>query len=247
MPLHRLHSRALILRIFAALMPVMTLALLHAIPTLAMDSDRYQRQVEMESGYVQSGLASIERWEGLLADTENPLAGIDRRVVVESLLEELTRLLEVDKLPAAKQHLLRLLHREGPEFARFAFHPSGSLSANVTRLKLRNPAFDKHTIFLFRFENRSPVQLRSGGKSGCELFTTDGASWQLEELTPQHSLYSNLKRMQGQFRMPEILPPGATVSFELILDRPGVTEQDIAYFLLSFGPWRIVIKFYDNI
>ena len=241
------HIATLALRTSATLALALGFALLSPTPTPANCRHTEERALELETGYVQVGLASIARWEGLLSDRANPLTGIDRRVVAESLLEELTRLCEVDKLPAAERHLKELLRREGPELTRFGFDPSGSLCANVSGMRLMNPAFAKHTILLFRLENRSPFPLGSGGKTACELVTVDGARWQLEELTPKHPLYPDLSRMAAQFRMPDSLRPGTIASFELILNRPAVAEKDIAYLVLSFGDWRIVIKFYENI
>jgi len=240
-----LHS--LFLKGFTAIVLAAILPPLIGLPALANEARSEQREIQLESAFVQSGLAAIARWKAMLADSVHPLTGIDRRVVVESMLEEVTRLCEVDKLPFAEQHLRELLRREGREFSRFGFHPSGSLSANVTRLQLKNPAFENYTIFLFRLENRTPLELKSDGKAACRLVATNGASWELAELSPEHALYPHLSRMQAQFRMPDVVRRGAIASFELILNRPGITEEDIAYFLLTFGKWQIVIKFYENI
>ena len=206
-----------------------------------------RQEAAAETAYVQAGLASVAEWEERLENTANPLTGIDRRVIAESLLEELTRLCEVNMLSVAEHHLRALLRREESKLTRYGFHPSGLVSANVTRLEVKNPYLQGHTIYLLRLENRTPLDLRSGDESACRLVTTDGRIWRLEELDSGHPLYPHLNRMEARFRIPDRVPAGAVATFELILDRPPVSEKDIAYFLLTFGRWRIVIKFYENI
>jgi len=198
-----------------------------------------------EDSYVQVSLAAIERWERLLYDGSAEFNEVDTNALTLSLLEDLTRLYEVTKLPVAREHILKLLRAyEVP--ARYGFSADGSLAASIALLELKNPVFDDYSIFLVNLENRSGVDLRVANWR-LTLATKDGAILTPDTLAETHPLYVHLKRGLAGFSPPEMLKAGSTASFKLVFSRSGLTPSAMKYFRADLDEMRVVVKFYENL
>jgi len=202
-----------------------------------------QTEASSYSSYLHSTLSSVNYWESRLEDEEN-LTGIDRQVVKDSLLEGLTWLCEVGKLPQALPRIRKTLSEKRPQLLRFGFDGSGFYSANLTRLKLENPIFENYTVFLLRLENRSPFELVLE-KPALTIFLTSGIPVSQVTLTDSHPLYPHLYRIAGSFFFPKKVSPGSVISVKAIFDG-RITEDKISYALVSFSGFNLAIKYYEN-
>ncbi len=200
---------------------------------------------EDEDGYVQVSLAAIERWERLLYDEAADLSTVDADAVALSLLEGLTRLYEVTRLPAAREHILRLLDAYDVP-TRYGFSADGMLAASVVRLELKRPVFQPYSIFLVNVENRSGVNLQvSDWRFAIAL--TDKSALRPEYLARTHPLHEALKNQLGSFRPPEILRAGSIASFKLVFAQEKLTPDKTRYFRIDLNECRIVVKFYEHL
>lgn len=198
----------------------------------------------LSSSYLHLTLSSVRRWQDVLREKE--IEGIDRTVIVESLVEALTWLFEVAKLPQAVTELKKVLEKEAPVLTRFGFYPNFDFNADISRLVLKDPAYSGYTIYLLHIKNNTPfdVNLQPGVSSTIHL--TNGTILGLKELKEDHPLYPKLKRMVKSFTAPRILRAGSTLSVNLIADSP-ILEKDILFVRVDFAGRSIVIKFYENI
>ena len=198
-----------------------------------------------EDSYIQVSLAAIERWERLLYDGQGEYNEVDTNALTQSLLEDLTRLYEVTKLPEAREHILKLLRAyEVP--TRYGFSADGSLAASITLLELKRPVFDGYSIFLVNLENRSGVNLHIASWRFA-LAAKDGTVLTPDALTETHPLHTHLKRTLAGFNPPEVLRAGSISSFKLVFARSKLTPAEMKYFRADFDEMRIVVKFYENL
>ena len=202
------------------------------------------RGASVYSSYLHSTLSSVNHWQRRLKN-EKDLAGIDRQVVRDSLLEGLTWLYEVGKLVQVLPRINKTLSEGTPQLVRFGFDTSGFYSANLTRLELKKPIFDDYTLFLLRLENRSPYDLILEEPT-LTIFLTSGIPAREVKLTDTHPLYPHLRRIAGSFSFPQKVSPGSVISVKSIFDG-RITEDKISYALVSFSGFHLAIKFYENI
>lgn len=198
-----------------------------------------------EDGYVQVSLAAIERWERLLYSGSAELNEVDTNALALSLLEDLTRLYEVTKLPAAREHILRLL-RAYEVSTRYGFAADGSLAASIARLELKRPEFNDYSMFLVNVENRSGMDLQITDWRFA-IATKDGATIMPDALAETHPLHMHLTRALAGFSPPETLKAGSTASFKLVFSRSGLTPAAMKYFRVDMDEMRVVVKFYENL
>ncbi|MCD6283443.1 hypothetical protein J7J84_07615 [bacterium] len=198
-----------------------------------------------EDAYVQVSLAAIARWERLLYSGSAKLNEVDTNSLVLSLLEDLTRLYEATKLPAAREHILRLL--QACEMStRYGFSGDGTLAASIVRLELKRPEFRDYSVFLLNVENRSGVDLRIQDWR-FTIATKDGATIKPDALTESHPLHTHLARALAGFGPPEMLKAGSTASFKLVFAGSGLAPSAMKYFRVDLDEMRIVVKFYENL
>jgi hypothetical protein len=198
-----------------------------------------------EDSYVQVSLAAIERWERLLYDESADLRAVDANVTALSLLEDLTRLYEVTKLPAAREHILRLLNAYRLA-RRYGFSADGMLAASVVRLELKRSVFRPYSIFLINIENRSGVDLQISDWRFV-LALTDERTLEPESLSEAHPLYPALQNQLGGFRPPGTLSAGRTASFKLVFGEEELTPEEVRYLRIDLDEYRIVVKFYEHL
>jgi hypothetical protein len=198
-----------------------------------------------EDSYVQVSLAAIERWERLLYDGSVEFNEVDTNALTHSLLEDLTRLYEVTKLPTARAHILKLL-KAYEVSTRYGFSADGSLAASIARLELKNPVFDDYSLFLVNVENRSGVDLRIADWR-FTLAVKDGAILIPDTLAETHPLHMHVKRGLAGFSPPETLKAGSTASLKLVFSRSGLTPSKMKYFRADLDDMRVVVKFYENL
>jgi len=199
---------------------------------------------DLESAYVQVGLAALEDWQRQLgAPAVDAFTGLPQPP--PGMVEELTRLYEVTKLPAARNRLVTVLNAfEVP--TRYGFSHDGTLVASISRMELKREVFAAYSLFLVDIENRSglPIPVREWE---LDLVKRDGSPAAIDRLTPAHPLYPALSRMVSGFSPPAVLRSGVINSFKIIVAHPQLTHRDLAYLRISFDGRRIVIKFYENL
>ncbi len=198
-----------------------------------------------EDSYIQVSLAAIERWERLLYTDSVELSEIDTDVLTLSLLEDLTRLYEVTKLPDARERILKLL-RAYEVSTRYGFSGDGMLAASIARLELKRTEFWDYSIFLVNIENRSGVDIPVSDWR-FTIVTKDDATILPDALNKTHPLYQRLRRALSGFSPPGMLRAGSTVSFKLVFSGSGLTPSTMKYFLVDLDEMRIVVKFYENL
>jgi len=199
-----------------------------------------------EAAYVHAGLGAVERWEREVYGDTSRMAQVDLDSKLMSLLEELTRLHEVVKLPQALPHIKRLLRRHDvPE--RCGFAAGGMLAASLQRMELKNEAFAGYSMFFVRIENRTGAPLRGGEPAVVTLHLVDGSQATAETVDESHELYPQISRILGRFRPPARVAPAAEASFFAAFPRPGLTMRGLAYATLAYGGHRFVIKCYENL
>ena len=200
-------------------------------------------QEDASAAFTQTSLSAITRWEHLIYETKQEPAQV--KIYAESMLERLTWIYEVDKVPAAMPHMLKLLNSVGVE-SRYGFSHDGRIGAMITRMELMEPAFGDYSIFLVNLENKSAFTLDS---SQCKLTFTlkDGTALAPESIVKGHALFSRLERFADTFRPPERVLPGATASFKAALAAPGIGPGGLSYVSLEMGGHSVMIKFYENL
>jgi len=198
-----------------------------------------------EDSCVQVSLAAVERWERLLFNGSAGFNEVDTNALTFSLLEDLTRLYEVTKLPAAREHILRLLQTYEVS-TRYGFSADGTLAASIALLELKRPVFKDYSVFLVNVENRSGVDLQITDWR-LTIATKDGATIKPDALAETHPLYMHLKRGLAGFSPPEMLKAGSNVSFKLVFARSGLTPSAMKYFRVDMDEMRVVVKFYENL
>jgi hypothetical protein len=200
-------------------------------------------QEDASAAFTQTSLSAITRWEHLIYETKQEPAQV--QIYAESMLERLTWIYEVDKVPAAMPHMLKLLGAVDVE-SRYGFSHDGRIGAMITRMDLMEPAFDNYSIFLINIENKSAFALDS---SQCKLNFTlkDGKVLVPEDIVKEHPLFPRLERLAGTFRPPERVSPGATASFKSALAVPGIDQRQLSYVSLEMGGHSVMIKFYENL
>ncbi len=202
------------------------------------------KEEHLHSAYIHTSLSSVRHWQEKLRSGN--LESIDRDVIVESLVERLTWLLEVAKVPEAKEILVNLLKAERPIITRYGFHRSGMLSANVSKMLLRNPAYERYTLYIVRIENNSPFELFLKEKWDAYFVLKDGGKVKLQPLTRDHPLFQRLKRIRKSFTPPSLVGPRVIASVNLIADGRW-SDEIISHLVLSLGDYTVVIKFYENV
>lgn len=200
-------------------------------------------QDDASAAFTQTSLSAIKRWEHLLYETKQEPA--QAQIYAVSMLERLTWIYEVDKVPAAMPHILRLLNTMGVE-SRYGFSRDGRIGAMITRMELMEPAFDDYSIFLINLENKSAFLLDG---SQCKLTFTlkDGEVLVPEDIVKGHPLFPRLERLADTFAPPQYVAPGATASFKAALAVPGVGPRELSYVSLEMGGHSVMIKFYENL
>lgn len=200
-------------------------------------------QEDASAAFTQTSLSAIKRWEHLLYETKQEPA--QAQIYATSMLERLTWLYEVDKIPAAMPHMLKLLNSVGVE-SRYGFSHDGRIGAMITRMELMEPAFGDYSIFLVNLENKSAFTLDS---SQCKLTfkLKDGTALAPESIVKGHPLFPRLERLTDTFRPPERVSPGATASFKAALAVPGIDQRQLSYVSLEMGGHSVMIKFYENL
>src|SRR5436190_2157962 len=80
--------------------------------------------------------------------------------------------------------------------------------------KLDNPPFAQYTILLCTLQSETAQDLREDAPAALLLTRPDGAQLRGEPVTPQHPLWTQLRKLAPQFAPPDALPSGAGIAFK---------------------------------
>jgi hypothetical protein len=223
---------------------LLTVLILAALPVQAQPRAE-DSAATYETAFVHAGLGAIERWEREVYGDTSRLEQVDLNVKLMSLLEELTRLHEVAKLPPALPRIKRLLSQyQVPE--RYGFAAGGMLAAGIQRMDLKNEAFAGYSMFLVRMENRAGKPL-DGGAAEVVLHLLGGGQMNAEVISQSHELYPQVSRILSRFQAPAQIAPAAEASFIAAFPQPGLELGGLAYVTVTYGDFRFVIKCYENL
>ena len=200
-------------------------------------------QEDASAAFTQTSLSAIKRWEHLLYETKQEPA--QAQIYATTMLERLTWIYEVDKVPAAMPHILKLLNAMDVE-SRYGFSRDGRIGSMITRMELMESAFGGYSIFLLNLENKSAFLLDS---SQCKLTFTlkNGEVLVPENILKGHPLFPRLERLADTFAPPQHVSPGATASFKAALTEPGISPRELSYVSLEMGGHSVMIKLYENL
>lgn len=197
-----------------------------------------------EAAFVHAGLGAIERWVKEVYGDTSRLEQIDLNSKLMALLEELTRLHEVAKLPPALPRIKQLLGKyDVPE--RYGFAAGGMLAAGIQRMDLKNEAFAGYSMFLVRMENRTGAPI-GGGEAEVTLHLLGGSQLSAEAISASHELYPQISRILSRFQAPAQIA-AAEASFIAAFPQAGLAMRDFAYATITYGDFRFVIKCYENL
>ena len=226
-------------------------AILLAVLILAALPVQAQPRAEVSAGlneaaYVHAGLGAIERWERQVYGGTSRIEPVDLNSKLMALLEELTRLHEVSKLPPALPRIKRLLGQyEVPE--RYGFAAGGMLAAGLQRMDLKNEAFAGYSMFFVRIENRSGAPLSGGGGAEVVLHLPGGGQLSAESISKSHELYPQISRIMSRFQAPAQIAPATEASFIAAFPQAGLELSSLEYATVTYGDHRFVIKCYENL
>ena len=162
-----------------------------------------------------SAMVLIAGAQDALAQLESEQKPSQRKIFLTSALSSLSALHQLHGFETAMERLLLLYNDPDCPDIHFGYSNDGRVRLTVEPLELKNPVFSEYTVMLITIESNCGELIRaeSIGSLGVEL--PDGVLVLPDQLSPEHELWENIKRLADTFEPPLFIDPGSSSAFQI--------------------------------